>query len=87
MANDNKQTNTGDLSVNDVKDFAECEEVVFNDDEHLHHYPLLVCKTPEERKAIEKKLLRKLDWVMLPTVTLMLLMGCVRRNTAQSCSD
>ncbi|KAF5678610.1 major facilitator superfamily transporter [Fusarium heterosporum] len=48
-------------------------------DEYLSLFPLLADKSLEERKKIEKKLKRKLDWVFLPVVTLMLLMGYLDR--------
>ncbi|KAI3589032.1 major facilitator superfamily domain-containing protein [Fusarium oxysporum f. sp. albedinis] len=48
-------------------------------DEYLPLFPLLVNKSLEERQKIEKKLKRKLDWVFLPVVTLMLLMGYLDR--------
>jgi sugar phosphate permease len=48
-------------------------------DEYIHLYPLLAEKTPEERKEIEKNLKRKLDYVFLPVMTLMLLMGYLDR--------
>ena len=43
-------------------------------DQWLERYPLLKDKTPEELKAIDKSLLRKLDWKFLPFVSLMLIM-------------
>ncbi|CEI38444.1 unnamed protein product [Fusarium venenatum] len=49
------------------------------EDEYLSLFPLLASKSPEERQLIEKKLKRKLDWVFLPVVTLMLLMGYLDR--------
>jgi MFS family permease len=48
-------------------------------DEYLPLFPLLVNKSLEGRQKIEKKLKRKLDWVFLPVVTLMLLMGYLDR--------
>lgn len=48
-------------------------------DEYLHLYPLLANKTPEEHKTIERSLKRKLDWVFLPVVTVMLLQGYLDR--------
>ncbi|WJG34847.1 major facilitator superfamily domain-containing protein [Fusarium oxysporum Fo47] len=48
-------------------------------DEYLPLFPLLVNKSLEERQKIEKKVKRKLDWVFLPVVTLMLLMGYLDR--------
>jgi MFS family permease len=52
-------------------------EVVQN--EYLHMFPLIAEKSPEELKQIEKKLKVKLDYVFLPVVTLMLLMGYLDR--------
>lgn len=54
-------------------DCTEQTEIVTN--EYLHLYPLLVDKAPEDLKKIEKKLLVKLDYIFLPVVTVMLLMG------------
>ncbi|EXK81937.1 hypothetical protein FOQG_13696 [Fusarium oxysporum f. sp. raphani 54005] len=48
-------------------------------DEYLPLSPLLTNKSLEERQKIETKLKRKLDWVFLPVVTLMLLMGDLDR--------
>ncbi|SCO39802.1 related to TNA1-High affinity nicotinic acid plasma membrane permease [Fusarium fujikuroi] len=48
-------------------------------DEYLSLFPLLANKSLEERQQIETKLKRKLDWVFLPVVTLMLLMGYLDR--------
>lgn len=42
--------------------------------EYLARYPLLANKTPEELKALNAKVLRKLDWRFLPCITAMLLM-------------
>lgn len=41
-------------------------------------FPLLRGKTPEELEALNKSVLRKLDWYFLPCVTMMLLMRSVR---------
>lgn len=54
----------------------EMEAVV---EEYLHLFPLLANKSLEERQQIEKGLKRKLDFVFLPVVTLMLLMGYLDR--------
>jgi hypothetical protein len=43
----------------------------------LERFSLLRDKTVEERKAIEKSLVRKLDWKFLPCITMMLLMKYV----------
>ncbi|EJT71086.1 hypothetical protein GGTG_12107 [Gaeumannomyces tritici R3-111a-1] len=45
----------------------------------LERYELIRDKTPEERKAIEKSLVRKLDWKFLSMVTAMLLMNYLDR--------
>jgi hypothetical protein len=42
---------------------------------YLDRFPLLQGKSEEDLAALNKKLLRKLDWRFLPTVTMMLLMG------------
>lgn len=46
-------------------------------DEYLERYELIRNKSPEELKALEKSLVRKLDWKFLPMVTLMLVMKSV----------
>lgn len=58
----------------DIKQNVECEENAPVQDEVLERYSLIRDKTPEERAAIEKALVRKLDWRFLPMVTAMLLM-------------
>lgn len=58
----------------DIKDNVEFEEVAPPRDAILERYELIRNKTPEELKAIEKSLVRKLDWKFLPMVTAMLLM-------------
>lgn len=40
----------------------------------LQRYPLLADKTEEELEALNKSVLRKLDWKFLPCITIMLLM-------------
>lgn len=47
-------------------------------DTYLEQFPLIRDKSPEERKKIEKSLVRKLDWKFLPCITLMLLMKYVQ---------
>jgi hypothetical protein len=44
---------------------------------YLQRYPLLADKNPEETKALNKAVLKKLDWKFLPCITLMLLMKYV----------
>ncbi|EXM08564.1 major facilitator superfamily domain-containing protein [Fusarium oxysporum II5] len=63
----------------DIKRDVEYEEVAPVRDEILERYPLIKDKTPEERAAIEKSLVRKLDWKFLPMVTAMLLMNYLDR--------
>lgn len=46
----------------------------------LQRYPLLVSKSPEELAALNKSVLRKLDWRFLPCISLMLLMKLVLRS-------
>jgi hypothetical protein len=43
----------------------------------LQQYPLLAEKSPEELTALNKAVLKKLDWKFLPCITLMLLMKYV----------
>jgi len=59
------------------KDGASLHEVVVEDPtrEYLHEYPLLAEKTPEALKQIEKSLKRRLDYIFLPMVTMVLFMG------------
>lgn len=40
----------------------------------IQQYPLLAGKSPEELAALNKSVLRKLDWKFLPCITFMLLM-------------
>jgi hypothetical protein len=40
----------------------------------IQQYPLLANKSPEELAALNKSVLRKLDWKFLPCITFMLLM-------------
>lgn len=47
-------------------------------DSYLEQFPLIRDKSPEERKKIEKSLVRKLDWKFLPCITLMLLMKYIQ---------
>ncbi|KAK5065327.1 hypothetical protein LTR84_001165 [Exophiala bonariae] len=74
------QRGTEALSVEkDRKDLDLTEQAEIVPNEYLHLYPLLVDKAPEDLKKIEKKLLFKLDYIFLPVVTLMLLMGYLDR--------
>lgn len=58
----------------DAKRNVEYDENAPERDEVLERYALIRDKTPDERAAIEKSLVRKLDWKFLPMVTAMLLM-------------
>ncbi|VUC31202.1 unnamed protein product [Clonostachys rosea] len=53
---------------------AELENGAPERDAWLDRFELLRDKTPEELKAIDKKLLQKLDWKFLPFVSFMLIM-------------
>ncbi|KAF4536465.1 Vitamin H transporter [Lasiodiplodia theobromae] len=48
-------------------------------DPYLTNYPLLQAKTSEELDALNKSVVRKLDWKFLPMVTMMLLMNYLDR--------
>ena len=48
---------------------------VVSDDEILQRYPLLVGKSEVDMALLNKKVLKKLDWYFLPTITFMLLMN------------
>ena len=63
----------------DAKRDVEYEENAPERDEVLERYDLIKDMTPEERAALEKKLVRKLDWKFLPMVTAMLLMNYLDR--------
>jgi hypothetical protein len=41
---------------------------------YLQRYPLLADKNEDEIKALNKAVLKKLDWKFLPCITVMLLM-------------
>lgn len=56
---------TGDIHVEEANNVA---------DVCLQRYPLLRDKSEDELKLLNKKVLRKLDWKFLPTITAMLLM-------------
>ena len=57
----------------DEKNVVEVEEGAVPR-EWLERYPLIKDKSPEELRALEKSLVRKLDWRFLPMVSLMLIM-------------
>lgn len=58
----------------DIKNDVELSEVVAERDLILERYELIRDKSAEERQAIEKSLVRKLDFKFLPMVTAMLMM-------------
>lgn len=58
----------------DIKSDVELEEFAPERDLILERYEIIREKSPEELRAIEKSLVRKLDWKFLPMVTAMLLM-------------
>jgi hypothetical protein len=51
--------------------------VADTDANYLQRYPLLADKNEDELKALNKAVLRKLDWKFLPCITVMLLMKYV----------
>ncbi|KAL4864287.1 hypothetical protein BDV12DRAFT_201245 [Aspergillus spectabilis] len=57
----------------------EALENISEADRALVHFPILQNKTPEELAALNKAVLRKLDWYFLPCVTMMLLMSYLDR--------
>lgn len=59
--------------MKDLDNNVEHEENVQRD-EYLERFDLIKDKSPEELKALEKSLVRKLDWKFLPMVSLMLIM-------------
>lgn len=59
--------------------FDEKIEHVEEQDQMLQRYDLLRDLTEEQRKAISKSLVRKLDWRFLPCITMMLLMNYLDR--------
>lgn len=58
----------------DIKSNVELEEFAPESDPILERYEIIRDKSQEELRAIEKSLVRKLDWKFLPMVTAMLLM-------------
>ena len=56
------------------KEASQHVEETLERDQLLEGWPLLKNKSPEELKALNKSVLRKLDWKFLPCVTMMLLM-------------
>jgi hypothetical protein len=57
-----------DLEQTESMEAGTMEEIV------LQRYPLLVNKSKEELAALNKKVVKKLDWKFLPCITMMLLM-------------
>ena len=62
------------FSSSKSKEASQHVEETLGNDQFLDHWPLLRNKSPEDLKAINKAVLRKLDWKFLPCVTMMLLM-------------
>lgn len=58
----------------DFKEEVENVEAGTIADTVLERYPLLKDKSKDELEALNKKVLRKLDWRFLPCITMMLLM-------------
>jgi hypothetical protein len=59
----------------DKQDITHIESAnVLFDSNHLARYPLLVGKSDEELEKLNKSVLRKLDWKLLPCISMMLLM-------------
>jgi len=58
----------------DIKGNVELEEFAPERDPILERYEIIRGKSQEELRAIEKSLVRKLDWKFLPMATAMLLM-------------
>lgn len=57
-----------------MKKAVEHEEIAPPRDEVLERYEIIRDKSAEELVAIEKSLVRKLDWKFLPMVSAMLMM-------------
>lgn len=69
------------------KDGASAHEIAIEETgrEYLENYPLLVNKTTEELKKLEKSLKYRLDYIFLPMVTLVLFVGYLERiNVGQA---
>jgi hypothetical protein len=74
MSSDTKQSTRLDSLSKDGTSLVEYA-VEGSDNEYLANYPLLVDKTPGELKKLEKSLLRRLDYIFLPMMTMVLFMG------------
>lgn len=61
----------------DIKNDVELSEIAPGRDLILERYALIRDKSAEERRQIEKSLVRKLDFKFLPMVTAMLMMNLV----------
>jgi predicted nucleic acid-binding protein len=61
----------------DIKNDVELSEIAPERDLILERYELIRDKSVEERREIEKSLVRKLDFKFLPMVTAMLMMKLV----------
>jgi len=65
--------NSRSNSIDEKKDFENVESLAVPD-VLLERYPLIKDKSKEELDALNKKVLKKLDWKFLPCITMMLLM-------------
>jgi hypothetical protein len=73
MATNLKNTSKNSLDSKTAQAFV--EETAENlEREWIQQWPLLREKTEEELEGINKQVLKKLDWVFLPSITAMLLM-------------
>jgi hypothetical protein len=83
-----KHQDTGSMAANDLQKIgdAQCVEVVkppptatayISPEEIQGRFPLLRDLTKEQMDALNKKVLRKIDWRLLPMVSLMYLMKYV----------
>lgn len=61
-------------SITDVKAASDQIEDVPQAERLLEQWPLLRDLTQERRDEINKRVLKKLDWIFLPCITMMLLM-------------
>lgn len=63
----------------------EIEELPPRRDAYLENWPLLRDKSEDDLQALEKSLVRKLDYRFLPCITMMLLMKYVGGRESRSC--
>lgn len=68
----------------DLKENLENIEDVSATDLILERYPLIKDKSTEELAALNRAVLKKLDWRFLPCITMMLLMKCVTPELTNS---